>query len=265
MTNYISFSLYGDNNFYCLGALENIKLCRTIYPGWVPVVYVDEVVPRHVTSELINNGAIVIHGSPELGCNKRTWRFAASLIEDAEKVIFRDADSRVSLRERACVDSWLQSGKALHVMRDHPHHANWIMAGMFGIDARVGSQYLADILKIARGIDPGEDQKLLAKILYPVLRKKSLVHDSFFRREPWSTPFPKNREGHQFVGERIDEHGNPDQAMREMLARFESSPLLRLQLLAVDYRRIKTEQNLSQSLGLIGNLLNYLRATSWKI
>jgi hypothetical protein len=265
MTNYVSFSLYGKENFYNLGAIENVKLCKTIYPGWLPVVYVDEVVPPHITSELINNGAVVIFGSPELSRNKRTWRFAASLINDAEKVIFRDADSRISFRERACVDSWLQSGKALHVMRDHPHHANWIMAGMFGIDARVGSQYLASILNTARGIEPGEDQKLLAKTLYPFLRHQSVVHDSFFRREPWSTPFPTNREGGQFVGERIDEHGHPDQEAREMLVSFESSLLLRLQLLAEDYRRIKTEQNLSQNLGLMGNILNYLRASSWRI
>jgi hypothetical protein len=265
MTNYVSFSLYGKENIYNLGAIENVKLCRTIYPGWVPVVYVDEVVPPCVSNDLIKNGALVIHGSPELSSNKRTWRFAASLIKDAEKVIFRDADSRISFRERACVDSWLQSDKALHVMRDHPHHANWIMAGMFGVDARAAGRYLAGILETGRGIEVGEDQKLLAKNLYPFLRKQSLVHDSFFRRETWATPFPTPREGGQFVGEIIDEHGNPDQDIRDMLVRFENSPLLRLQLLAEDYRRVKTEQNLSENLGPTGTILNYLRASSWRL
>jgi hypothetical protein len=265
MTNYVSFSLYGDNKFYHFGAIENVKLCRTIYPQWVPVVYVDEVVPKVVISDLINNGALVIHGSPELSRNKRTWRFAASLIEDAEKVIFRDADSRINSREKACVDSWLQSGKALHIMRDHPHHANWIMAGMFGIDAQVAGRFLEKILITAQGIDIGEDQALLARNLYRFLKGQSLVHDSFFRREKWATPFPTLREGSQFVGERIDEYGNPEESMREMLARYENSALLRFKLRAEDYRRIKTEENLSQNIGLIGTILNYLRASTWRI
>jgi hypothetical protein len=265
MTNYISFSLYGNNKFYYLGAIENVKLCKTVYPGWVPVVYVDEVVPQYVTSDLINNGALVIHGSTELSSNKMTWRLAASLIEDAEKVIFRDADSRINPREKACVDNWLHSGKALHVMRDHPYHANWIMGGMFGIDARVASRFVEKILVTAQGLEQGEDQVLLAKTLYPPLRDQSMVHDSFFRREKWAKPFPTPREGSEFVGERIDENGNPEEDVREMLVRYENSALLRFKLRGEDYRRIKTEQTLGQKISLIGTILNYLRASSWRI
>jgi len=244
MTNYISFSLYGDQQFYTVGAIENVKLCSKIYPGWNPVVYVDEAVPSYAISELRNHGALIINGSHNISRNKRTWRFSAVLIKDAEKVIFRDADSRVSFRESACVNTWLDSGKALHIMRDHPYHANWIMAGMWGIDARVGSKYVEHILSIAQGDEVGEDQHLLARELYLHLRNETLVHDSFFRREKWSKEFPTPRKGEEFVGERIDEAGKPETAMREMLVKYERSKFLRYQLLRSDARRIRTDQKL---------------------
>lgn len=244
MTNYISFSLYGDKQIYTVGALENVKLCSKIYPGWTPVVYVDEVVPSSAIFEMKNNGALVINGSANISKNKQAWRFSAVLIDDAEKVVIRDADSRVSSRESACVEMWLESGKALHIMRDHPYHANWIMAGMWGVDARVGLRFVENILSTARGEDVGEDQRLLARELYRHLRHQTLVHDSFFRRESWSEKFPTLRVGDEFVGERIDEMGRPEEAMREMLIRYEKSRALRFRNRMLDSRRIRTDQKL---------------------
>ena len=244
MTNYISFSLFGDRDFYSVGAIENIKLCSEIYPSWTPVVYVDGQVPEEVIWKLKHLGALVVPESTALGLNKRAWRFAATLIADADKVIFRDADSRINRREQACVEKWLASGKPLHIMRDHPFHANWIMAGMWGIDATVGRPYVSNILSEAKGIEVGEDQRLLASQLYYFLRKQTIIHDSFFRREKWAEEFPKAREGGQFVGERIDEHGNPESSMRDALVNHEKSKLLRFRLRAEDYRRTRTEQKL---------------------
>jgi hypothetical protein len=244
MTNYISFSLYGEGSFYHKGAIANVKLCSTIYPEWTPIFYVGGGVPELVTSELTSNGALVVEGSDELSKNKKAWRFAAALIEDTEKVIFRDVDSRINPRERACVDSWLKSGKPVHIMRDHPYHANWINAGMWGLEANVGKNYVSKILSIAQGTEVDEDQYLLAKELYWYCRNQTFVHDSFFRREKWAKPFPTPRESSQFVGERIDEEGKPETEMREMLIRYEQSNFLRFQLLAQDWKRTRTQQKL---------------------
>jgi hypothetical protein len=244
MTNYISFSLYGEKKIYIVGAIENVKLCSKIYPGWTPIVYVDEMVPSYAINELRNNGALVINGTDNISKNKMVWRLSAVLINDAEKVVFRDADSRVSPRESACVNAWLDSGKALHIMRDHPYHANWIMGGMWGIDATVGSKYVEHILSIAQGDEVGEDQHLLARELYRHLRTQTFVHDSFFNRENWSEEFPTPRLGEEFVGERIDEEGVPETAMREMLVRYEGSKFLRHKIRRLDARRIRTDQKL---------------------
>jgi hypothetical protein len=244
MTNYISFSLYGEGSFYQVGAIANVKLCSTIYPEWTPIFYVGEEVPERVTTELMSHGALIAEGSDELSKNKKAWRFAAALIEDAERVIFRDVDSRINPRERACVDSWLKSGKPLHIMRDHPYHANWINAGMWGIEASVAKNYVSKILSIAQGTEIDEDQYLLARELYWLFRNQTFAHDSFFRREKWAEPFPTAREGGQFVGERINEEGKPETEMREMLIRYERSSLLRFQLLALDWRRTRNQQKL---------------------
>lgn len=228
-----------------MGAIENIRLCGAVYPNWIPVVYVDDGVPNQVIEHLRLLGALVIKGSATLSKNRRTWRFAAALIPGANKVVFRDADSRIGPREKACVDEWLLSEKPVHIMRDHPHHANWIMAGMFGVDAQVAGRYIQNILLAAQDSQPGEDQQLLATELYYHLRDQTLVHDSFFRREKWAQAFPLPRLESQFVGERIDEKGRPEEDMREMLVRYEKSKLLRLQLRAQDSKRIRTEQRLS--------------------
>jgi hypothetical protein len=244
MTNYVSFSLYGDSPIYITGAIKNAELCRTVYPDWTPVIYVDDEVANRVIRELEANGVLVVQGGPLLSKNKMCWRFAAALIEDAELVIFRDADSRINSREKACVDTWMASGKAVHIMRDHPFHSTWIMGGMWGIDAKVGSSFISRVLAKATGRTHGEDQHLLASELYRHLRHEALVHDSFFMRENGLLPFPSQRQGGEFVGERIDAEGKPEKNMREILVRYEKSKILRFKLLVRDYFRTNYEQKL---------------------
>ena len=52
-------------------------------------------------------------------------------------VLSRDLDSRLSAREEAATQEWLHSGLAVHAMRDHPHHTQPLMGGMWG--ARLGA------------------------------------------------------------------------------------------------------------------------------
>jgi tetratricopeptide (TPR) repeat protein len=44
--NVISFSLWGTAPFYSYGAMINLVLSRTVYPGWTCRYYVDATVPR---------------------------------------------------------------------------------------------------------------------------------------------------------------------------------------------------------------------------
>jgi hypothetical protein len=57
--NVISFSLWGAAPFYGYGAMINLVLSRTIYPGWTCRFYVDAAVPRACVDFLANNGGDV--------------------------------------------------------------------------------------------------------------------------------------------------------------------------------------------------------------
>ena len=45
MNKIVSFSLYGDAPLYCEGALRNVELAKSIYPGWRCRFYIDGTVP----------------------------------------------------------------------------------------------------------------------------------------------------------------------------------------------------------------------------
>ena len=50
------------------------------------------------------------------------WRFFPTLDPQVDMYMVRDLDSRISEREVAAVTEWIQSGKSVHSMRDHPDH-----------------------------------------------------------------------------------------------------------------------------------------------
>ena len=61
------------------------------------------------------------------------WRFFPTLDPQVEYFVSRDLDSMFSDREEAAVNAWLKSGKAHHMMRDHPQHSINILGSGWGI------------------------------------------------------------------------------------------------------------------------------------
>jgi hypothetical protein len=116
---YVSFSLWGNNPLYNIGAIRNSELIKTIYPDWKMVVYYDKSVPKNTIDELIKNDVNVIN-MDDSDIFPSFWRFLIADKEDCEYAVFRDCDSRISVREKLAVDEWVNSNKKIHVMRDHP-------------------------------------------------------------------------------------------------------------------------------------------------
>ena len=56
----ISFSLWGDNTRYTLGALQNASLAKIVYPDWVCRFYVGQSTPRLVVEMLKEFGNVEI-------------------------------------------------------------------------------------------------------------------------------------------------------------------------------------------------------------
>lgn len=209
--NYISYSLWGDNPIYNVGAIRNSEQIKTIYPEWKMVLYYDNSVPNETIKSLKENGAICINSS-ELKIYGMFWRFLASDIEDANYVCFRDCDSRLSNREYLAVMEWVKSGKTLHVMRDHPAHGIpygnnqlGILGGMWGIKSKIIP--ITDMVKKFnenKNLQYGSDQTFL-KTIYQVFQNDRYTHDDFFEKKP----FPIKRENGRFIGERINIDENP--------------------------------------------------------
>lgn len=208
---YISFSLWGDKPIYNVGAIRNSELIKTIYPDWKMVVFYDKSVPEETILKLNNNFVITIEiKDPEI--YGMFWRFFVLDIPDCEYAIFRDADSRISIREKLAVDEWLNSGKTLHVMRDHPYHMIpagnnrlGILGGMWGIKNNViPITEMIYKFKKSKEHNYGNDQSFL-KMVYSSLENDRFTHDEFFEKNP----FPIKRENGRFIGERIDEFDKP--------------------------------------------------------
>lgn len=201
MKKIISFSLWGWDTKYTVGALKNAELAKSIYPGWICRFYVASSVPKIIIDQLKAMNHVEVVEKGDAGDWRSTlWRFDAGCGNDYEVVIFRDTDSRLNLREKAAVDQWLASDKKYHIMRDHPYHQSFILAGMWGMKSSQSSFISAnlDIFKESDKVTDfyGVDQLFLANI-YHIIVDISMIHDPFYSR----IPFPTKRENSQFVGQ----------------------------------------------------------------
>lgn len=208
---YLSFSLWGDKPIYNIGAIRNAELWKQIYPDWQMVVYYDNSVPD-VTIQSLKKFNVEIIDVTNENLYGMFWRFLAESLPNSEYAIFRDADSRITLREKLAVDEWISSGKSLHVMRDHPAHripygndSLGILGGMWGIKS--GVVPLKEMIyksQLTRQNIYGNDQAFL-KTIYSIFENDRCTHDEFFEKKP----FPIKRESGRFVGDRLDENDKP--------------------------------------------------------
>lgn len=204
MKKVISFSLWGDNPMYWVGAIKNIQLARVLYPGWVCRFYVDLNAAPTLIETMEKEHCELILMEPDDEFSGLFWRFYAA--EDADVMICRDADSRLSKREVAAVELWLNTDYHFHIMRDHPQHTSLIMGGMWGCRNMEGireliEQYPYKCLK-------GTDQLFLAQTIYPQIKDHALIHDSYNLFGD-GTDFPNPRVGQDFVGRVFDENDSP--------------------------------------------------------
>jgi len=211
MKKIISFSLWGDDPKYCIGAIKNAKLTNQIYPGWTSRFYCGKSVPSNIIEQLIEIQNCEVLIVDELGnWSGMFWRFLAASDSDVDVMISRDCDSRLNLREKSAVDQWMKSSKEFHIMRDHPWHTALILGGMWGVKYPKLNNMITLVDKYSKGDFWQVDQNFLKEIIYPIIQNDCMIHDEFFITNSNRLPFPSNRIGQEFVGESFDENDNPN-------------------------------------------------------
>lgn len=199
----LAFSLFGSNTRYTVGAIENSKLYRTVYPGWSMRVYHDNSVPSDVIDKLYANGVDLVNMSASPLRAKTTWRFTAASDKTVARFCSRDTDSRLSLREKTAVDAWINSRKKFHVMRDHPSHTrqHMILAGMWCATGDAVPDMIQLLHKRSLRDYYTQDQDFLNEAIWPIAQKSVIHHDSFScEKHANAHPFPLQRVGYEHVG-----------------------------------------------------------------
>ena len=206
MKKVISFSLWGDNPKYCVGAVKNVELAQEYYPDWVCRFHIGSSTPIEYVEQINNfaNSEVVFRGEPG-DWTGMFWRFLDASDISVDVMISRDTDSRLNLREAAAVEEWLKSDKKFHIMRDHPYHRTEIMGGMWG----VRSHFLGDMKHLINKYVKGDfwqvDQNFLKEVVYPIVKNNALVHDEYFEKKR----FPLKRENKFFVGQAFNADDTP--------------------------------------------------------
>ena len=200
----ISFSLWGQDPKYTIGAIRNAELAQKIYPGWVCRFYVGASVPYGVIHELEKFEHVQVVQKSEWGNWKSMfWRFEPAGEEEVEIMISRDTDSRLNHREKSAVDEWINSDLGFHIMRDHPYHQYPVLGGMWGAKKGTLPDMKGMIESFSQQDRYGTDYEFFASMVSHI-KDNVMVHDEFFDKKN----FPQARDGLQFVGEVFDEHEN---------------------------------------------------------
>jgi len=239
MANYVSFSLYGTDPKYLNGAVKNAHLARNLFPNWKIIFYVGDSIPSHLVGQLKDLGSFIQAVPGIENPASMLWRYRAVHLKDAEHVIFRDADSRLSNREAELVSIWLESGKDLHIIRDHPNHTSAILGGLWGCDAKSLRAYLpADLGDLTVGeVKYGLDQEFIRLRVYRALKLSRLIHDPIFVREFASIAPPKHPSTGEFLGEVFSSEDVPDPKGRQEVQKYWAS---RRRRLIVQFRGFRT-------------------------
>ena len=208
MTKVISFSLWGNNPNYNIGAIKNAELAKEYYPDFKCWFYIHkDSVPQSTVDALqtMSNSRIIFKEGDLNTCKPMSWRFESIDNDEVEVMMARDTDTRILYREVLAVREWLNSDKIFHIMRDHPHHDHTILGGMFGTKKISEIKSWSSIInEHAQTGQKMYDMIFLNNFIYPLIKDNVMVHASFYKWENGSKNFPIPFDNqYKFVGEYV--------------------------------------------------------------
>ena len=206
MKHLISYSLYGHNPRYTVGAIKNAILIQK-YPYFTARFYVGETVPDWVVStlRLLPNVEIVEMMATE-DFRAMFWRFYALADLDYDYVLVRDVDARLNDREIDMHYEFVESGKSFHIIKDHPTgHSYTISGGLLAAKKAA----VHDIHKLMDAWSPkpayGNDIEFLTRMVYIKVKDDCLVHDEYYNTPGSIKSRTKKKHTLDMVGAAVNE------------------------------------------------------------
>jgi hypothetical protein len=184
MKQLITYSLYGSEERYTIGAIKNAILASRHFKGFTLRFYTGDSVPESIkqTLRLFPHVQLVEQWDEPEDHTAKLWRFQALADQEFDIVLSRDADARLTHRERIAHEEFLASGLDFHIMKDHPTGHNYqISAGMFAARTKAIPADLHET-EGARNYYT-QDQDWLAAYIWPLIKDSALIHD-----ESYETP-----------------------------------------------------------------------------
>jgi len=192
MKQVISYSLYGQQAKFLVGAIKNAQLAQRFFPGFTVRFYVGNSVPTWCRSTLALFPNVELMPVDEREDSiARLWRFRAIFDPSVDVVLSRDVDARLGIREALAHQEFMDSQYDFHIIRDHPTgHGYLISAGMFACKtANMG--FFKTLLDQTTLRDTYmQDQEFLSNAIYPNIMEKSLVHDPYYN---YPAPYPSKK------------------------------------------------------------------------
>ncbi|XP_071519630.1 uncharacterized protein [Panulirus ornatus] len=205
---------------YLLQLYGRARVVKQMYPGWIMRIYHNVSTHDAVSSEFLcriycdypHVDLCDVTRLPGLGnlveqnVVGRVWRFAVMGDPTVDVFLVRDSDSWILDREVAAVHEWLASGRGFHVMRDFPQHKAIMLAGLWGGHNRWPQRLRKireDMFDQPLNLTRHFDQHLLANLLWPVIKKDVLQHDSYncrYEDHKGARPFPVQRKDGLYCG-----------------------------------------------------------------
>jgi hypothetical protein len=220
MDKFISYSLFGRDLKYFIGAEKNIMINEQLLPDWKTVIYYHpEMILDGYLEKLNSLGAILIDVKDVKIGNKSSlefpyfWRYLTFLKDGIH--LSRDLDSRISNREVEYIKRWEKSQNKYSIIRDHPWHAP-VPSGLFGIKGkdRNFESHFHEYIE-TNNLVWGTDQDILYKYIQKI-DKSDIFYSGFDKPE---TYIPRDNQEF-FIGIQLDENDNPTKPSGEECLRY---------------------------------------------
>jgi hypothetical protein len=220
MKRIISFSLWGTDPKYLVGAVENAKLQKEVYPDWTCRFYLDQTIPEEIINKLTSLGSEIVHRQDSNGYRNMFWRFEPAFDTTIERFIVRDCDSRLSYREATAVQEWIESDLPFHIIRDHDRHDVIILGGLWGAKSGFIPEFKTLYLSFLNYLDTQKpffkrapyfyaDQIFLTKKIWPMVKDRHMAHDDKARFTGNERPFLVAAKDGTHIGQQYGADNNP--------------------------------------------------------